>query len=64
MAIITTKPQWAIPDTLAWLAALELPLREVHITSDKPSVVNRPSLPGPPRIVNVTVTGPARPPTS
>ena len=32
--------------------------------SDKPSTVSRPSLPGPPRIANVTVRGPARPPTS
>ncbi|HEY3263112.1 MAG TPA: hypothetical protein VGJ95_23050 [Pseudonocardiaceae bacterium] len=38
VAIITTKPNWAIPDTLGWLATLDLPLREVHITSDKPSV--------------------------
>jgi 5'(3')-deoxyribonucleotidase len=38
VAIITTKPAWAIPDTLGWLARLDLPLREVHITSDKPSV--------------------------
>jgi 5'(3')-deoxyribonucleotidase len=38
VAIITTKPSWAIPDTLAWLAALELPLREVHITADKAAV--------------------------
>ena len=38
VAIITTKPSWAIPDTLGWLARLRLPLREVHITSDKPSV--------------------------
>jgi len=38
VAIITTKPAWAIPDTLDWLARLRLPLREVHITSDKPSV--------------------------
>ena len=38
VAIITTKPAWAIPDTLHWLARLGLPLREVHITSDKPSV--------------------------
>ena len=38
VAIITTKPTWAIPDTLAWLSALELPLREVHITSDKAAV--------------------------
>src|SRR5262249_15264950 len=38
VAIITTKPAWAIPDPLDWLARLRLPLREVHITSDKPSV--------------------------
>lgn len=38
VAIITTKPHWAIPDTLHWLSELELPLREVHITDDKPSV--------------------------
>jgi 5'(3')-deoxyribonucleotidase len=38
VAIITTKPAWAIPDTLDWLARLRLPLREVHIISDKPSV--------------------------
>lgn len=38
VAIITTKPTWAIPDTFRWLAALDLPLREVHVTTDKPSV--------------------------
>jgi len=38
VAIITTKPSWAISDTLHWLARLGLPLREVHITSDKASV--------------------------
>jgi 5'(3')-deoxyribonucleotidase len=38
VAIITTKPTWAIPDTLDWLARLRLPLREIHITSDKPAV--------------------------
>lgn len=38
VAIITTKPVWAIPDTLGWLAQLRLPLREVHITSDKAAV--------------------------
>src|SRR4029079_4716885 len=32
--------------------------------SERPSTVNRPSLPGPLRIANVTVSGPARPPTS
>lgn len=34
VVIITTKPAWAIPDTLDWLARLRLPLREVHITFD------------------------------
>lgn len=38
VAIVTTKPAWAISDTLRWLSELGLPLREVHITSDKPSV--------------------------
>ena len=38
VAIITTKPGWAIPDTLGWLAALDLPLREVHITTEKADV--------------------------
>jgi len=38
VVIITTKPTWAIPDTLDWLARLRLPLREIHITSDKPAV--------------------------
>ena len=38
VVVITTKPSWAIPDTLRWLAELDLPLREVHITSDKPAV--------------------------
>jgi len=32
--------------------------------SDMPSTVSRPSLAGPPRMLNVTVVGPAMPPTS
>jgi len=38
VTIITTKPTWAIPDTLRWLSRLDLPLREIHITSDKSAV--------------------------
>jgi 5'(3')-deoxyribonucleotidase len=30
--IITTKPEWAIHDTFAWLAEHRVPTREVHIT--------------------------------
>lgn len=29
--IITAKPDWAVPDTLAWLADHEIPTREVHV---------------------------------
>src|SRR6185503_6706041 len=42
----------------------ETPVPFSDAPSDRPSTVNRPSLPGPPRIANVTVSGPARPPTS
>ncbi|MGH4015840.1 MAG: 5' nucleotidase, NT5C type [Pseudonocardiaceae bacterium] len=38
VVIITTKPQWAVADTLAWLGDLDLPLREVHVTGDKTAV--------------------------
>lgn len=38
VVILTTKPAWAIPDTLHWLSTLDLPLREVHITTDKTAV--------------------------
>lgn len=38
VVVLTTKPGWAVPDTLSWLGELALPLREVHITDDKPSV--------------------------
>lgn len=38
VVIVTTKPRWAISDTLGWLGDLGLPLREVHITDDKAGV--------------------------
>ncbi|MDQ3152639.1 MAG: hypothetical protein M3R63_13280 [Actinomycetota bacterium] len=38
IVIVTTKPQWAVPDTLSWLGELGLPLREVHVTDDKAGV--------------------------
>ena len=31
IVIITAKPQWAIPDTLRWIADHELPTEEIHI---------------------------------
>lgn len=38
VVVLTSKPPWAVADTLAWLADLDLPLREVHVTSDKTTV--------------------------
>ena len=38
IVIITTKPDWAITDTLRWLADHEIPTREVHITDVKSDV--------------------------
>jgi 5'(3')-deoxyribonucleotidase len=35
IVILTTKPDWAIHDTFAWLSDQRLPTREVHITEDK-----------------------------
>jgi 5'(3')-deoxyribonucleotidase len=35
IVIITTKPDWAVHDTFAWLSDQRLPTREVHITEDK-----------------------------
>ncbi len=32
VVIITTKPDWAVHDTFAWLAEHRIPTREVHIT--------------------------------
>lgn len=38
IVVVTTKPDWAVTDTLRWLADHELPTREVHITDDKHEV--------------------------
>ena len=38
VVVLTNKPQWAVADTLGWLSDLGLPLREVHITTDKATV--------------------------
>src|ERR1051326_1606631 len=38
VVVLTSKPQWAVADTLAWLGELDLPLREVHVTNDKATV--------------------------
>ena len=35
IVILTTKPDWAIHDTFAWLSDQRVPTREVHILEDK-----------------------------
>ncbi len=35
VVIVTTKPDWAIHDTFAWIARHRLPTREVHISDRK-----------------------------
>lgn len=35
LVIVSAKPDWAIPDTLAWLAQHRIPTREVHFTEAK-----------------------------
>ena len=35
IVIITTKPDWAVLDTLAWVAEHKLPTREVHVVDWK-----------------------------
>jgi len=35
IVIITTKPEWAISDTFAWIADNAIPTHEVHITGEK-----------------------------
>lgn len=35
VVIITTKPNWAIHDTYAWIADYQIPTREVHMTAKK-----------------------------
>ena len=38
LVVITAKPDWAVHDTLEWLADHRLPLREVHFTHRKHEV--------------------------
>lgn len=38
VVVITAKPDWAIPDTLAWLSDHRLPTREIHVTEAKHEV--------------------------
>ena len=35
VVILTSKPNWAVPDTFAWIADHRIPTREVHIRPDK-----------------------------
>ena len=35
VVIITSKPDWAVHDTLAWIAEHRLPTREIHVLSEK-----------------------------
>lgn len=38
VVVISSKYDWAIPDTLEWLAEHRFPTREIHFTWNKPSV--------------------------
>lgn len=38
LVIITAKPEWAVVDTLRWLADHAAPTREIHVTEDKHEV--------------------------
>ena len=38
IVILTSKPDWAVPDTLHWLADRRIPTREVHFVYDKHEV--------------------------
>lgn len=38
IVIVTSKYDWAIADTLQWLADHKVPTREIHVTWDKPAV--------------------------
>ncbi|MFQ5948378.1 MAG: hypothetical protein ACE5KX_05925, partial [Acidimicrobiia bacterium] len=35
IVILTSKPDWAMADTFAWIAEHAVPTREVHLTEDK-----------------------------
>lgn len=38
IVIVTAKPDWAVPDTLRWLADHEVPTREIHVRHQKSTV--------------------------
>ncbi|MCC5947483.1 MAG: hypothetical protein JJT89_03415 [Nitriliruptoraceae bacterium] len=38
VVVITAKPDWAVPDTLEWLAEHRMPTREIHVTEAKHEV--------------------------
>jgi 5'(3')-deoxyribonucleotidase len=38
IAVLTARFDWAIPDTLAWLADVGVPAREIHFVSEKQQV--------------------------
>lgn len=38
IVIITAKPDWAVPDTLRWLADHDVPTREIHVRHKKSTV--------------------------
>lgn len=35
VVVLTSKPDWAVHDTFAWIAEHRLPTREVHMTEEK-----------------------------
>lgn len=38
IVIVTTKPRWAVPDTLHWLADRDIPTTEIHFADRKHDV--------------------------
>lgn len=38
VVIVTAKPDWAVPDTLRWLADHRVPTREIHVRHQKSAV--------------------------
>jgi 5'(3')-deoxyribonucleotidase len=38
IVIVTAKPDWAVHDTLEWLADHRVPMRQIHFTEDKHTV--------------------------
>ncbi len=35
IVVLTSRPDWAVSDTFAWIATHEVPTREVHLISEK-----------------------------